>query len=44
MNNKGREGKKDTKARAGRLGEFWRILENFWSVLEIEIEEPGFQA
>jgi hypothetical protein len=32
MNNKGRAGKRSTKARVGKLGEFWSMLEHFWSV------------
>jgi hypothetical protein len=40
----GRVGKKRTGAREGRLGEFWSMLEHFWSVLELEIEELGCQA
>jgi hypothetical protein len=44
MNNKERAGKKSTRARARRLGEFWSMLEHFWSILELEIEEPGCQA
>jgi len=41
MNNKQRAGKKSIGARARKLGELWSMLEKFWSVLEINIEESG---
>jgi len=44
MNNKQRARKKSIGARPRRLGELWSMLEQFWSILELEIEEPGFQA
>jgi len=44
MNNKQRARKYDTRVRTIRKGEFRIMLDFFWSVLEMEIEEPGCQG
>jgi hypothetical protein len=44
MNNKERVGKKSTGTRARGLDEFLGMLECFWSVQVLKIEEPGCQA
>jgi hypothetical protein len=44
MNNKQRTREKSLGAGAERLGEFWRMIECLWSILELEIEDRGFQA
>jgi hypothetical protein len=44
INNKGRARKKNMEAKERRLGKFWSMLEHFWSILELNIEEPGCQA
>jgi hypothetical protein len=31
-------------ARERRMGELWSMIENFLSILELNIEDPGFQA
>jgi hypothetical protein len=41
MNIKQRVGKKNTRDRERRLGDFMSMLEGFWSVLELEIEKLG---
>jgi hypothetical protein len=42
MNNKKRTREKRMGVEARRLGKFWSILEYFWRILELNIEEPGF--
>jgi hypothetical protein len=44
MNNKQRARKKSTGEKIRRMGEFWSMLEHFWSILEIEDEDPGCTA
>jgi hypothetical protein len=38
MNNKQRVGKNSTRDRGGRMGELWIMMENYWNILEMEIE------
>jgi len=42
MNNKQREEKKSIGARERKMGELCRMMENFWSVLDMKTEEPGW--
>jgi hypothetical protein len=44
MKNKKRIGEKSMEAGAISLGEFWSMVENFWSILELEFEDPSCQA
>jgi hypothetical protein len=44
MNNKQRIGEKRLGAEATRMGKLWSMLEHFWSILELKIEDPGCQA
>jgi hypothetical protein len=39
-----RKEKNSIRARPRRLGKFWSMLERFWSILELKIEESCCQA
>jgi hypothetical protein len=43
MNKKQRAGKKSTRFKERRMGEFWSMLELFWRLLELNIEDSGCQ-